>query len=51
MGILKKSIVCVMLNAAFYGLTTNTVLANSGGSPAYRTGAPGEGTCKGSRLS
>jgi len=44
--ILKKSIVCVMFNAAFYGLITNTVLAWSSGPPAYRTGAVGDnGTC------
>ena len=46
MKILKKSIVCVMFNAAFYGLITNTVLAWSSGPPAYRTGAVGDnGTC------
>ena len=46
MKILKKSIVCVMLNAAFYGLITNTVSAWSSGPPAYRTGAAGDnGTC------
>ena len=46
MGILKKSIVCIMFNAAFYGLITNTVLAWSSGPPAYRTGAAGDnGTC------
>lgn len=46
MRILKKSIVCVMLNAAFYGLITNTVLAWSSGPAAYRTGAAGDnGTC------
>ncbi len=46
MRFLKKSIICVALNAAFYGLLTNTVLAWSSGPPAYRTGAPGDnGTC------
>ncbi len=46
MRFLKKSIICVALNAAFYGLLTNTVLAWSSGPPAYRTGAPGDnGAC------
>ena len=46
MRILKKSIICVALNAALYGLLTNTVLAWSSGPPAYRTGATGDkGTC------
>ena len=47
MSILKKSIVCVVSNAVFYGLITNTVLAWSSGPPAYRTGAPcdNEMTC------
>lgn len=46
MDILMKSIVCIMLNAAFYGLITNTIFAWSSGPPAYRTGAAGDnGTC------
>ncbi len=46
MRFLKKSIICVAFNAAFYGLLTNTVLAWSSGPPAYRTGAPGDnGAC------
>lgn len=46
MRILKKPVFYLVVNVIFCSLLANTVLAWSGGPPAYRTGAPNDsGTC------